>query len=1132
MSTTQCPTAVRLAAFQSGKLPREELETIAEHLGNCTSCSTALEKVSPPVDSLVRELREPPAPDGFCDEPDCQVVIARIEAVASGEATRTRDDTADNAPPGVLTQKILGKYQLLEPIGQGGMGTVYRAIHTLLKRTVAIKVLPPNRLKDAASVSRFRREIEAAGRLDHPHIVRTSDADEANGQHFLVMEWLPGQDLARHVRENGPLPVDKACDFIRQAALGLGYAHDHGMVHRDVKPSNIILTQDSDGRPAIKLLDLGLALLQDNAAAESELTRAGQVMGTYDYIAPEQAMESHAVDGRADIYSLGCTFYFLLTGKAPFHGKSEAKKLIAHQLEEPAPIAQFRNDVPREVVGIIGKMMAKDPDRRIRSMAEVADRLSPRDQPAPTRAPRRGLAIAGLVVLGVLLVGAVTFGIVRIATAEGDFVIETDDPKIKLSVTQGVVRLHDETTNRKYEVNAVRKANGEYDLDVRDIDADLAFTTQTLTIRRGERLALSAKFERKLPAGGVPPGPAAKKNEGKQPEGPLEKPAPVGEIRRYLGHAAGIACITPSPDGKSFVAGASGELWLWDLDGSSERVRFPNTQGNIQSAVFSADGQRVIGPAQVGSVVVWDAKTRAGEKPAELARFKIASWIEWLGVSPDRPHVYYTCRGGGRGYDLEKKSDLPLRFLGELASLSRDGRRLLSGDGRTLFLWDVETGKELSNVELPGAPVRIALAADGRHALASVANNVYQWDMTDKKSGKTLETPSSVHSLAIAPDGKRALTGGFDKKLRLWDLQSGTEIYCFEGHTAGVSSVAFISNTQALSGSADKTIRLWQLPAPATASSEPRSVPEAREVGEIRAYLGHSGLVQSVAFAPDGKSFLSGADAEIFHWDIDRAKEKRQFVDSMKPLRTARARDFIRRIAFTNDGKQCVSGGDDQIVRVWDVEKGEVLKRLEVPRAFPPASHHVALSPDNKLLLVAPAPTFARLYAFPSLEENAERFGGTEGHFSHDGSKVLTLEGNLLQLYQLSPLKRTFVEVKEIHHCALAPDGRFAVAGGLDAIVYVWDMVEKKIVHKMAGHKGTIQAVAISPDGTRALSGGGDNTVRLWDLKSGKELHTFEGHRAPVAGVAFSPDGGRAISAGGSDRSVRLWQLPEFARPD
>ena len=288
--------------------------------------------------------------------------------MAAGEATHTHDDTANNAPPTMLPMKMLGKYELLEPIGQGGMGTVYKAVHTLLKRTVAVKVLPPNRLKDPQAVNRFRREIEAAGRLDHPHIVRTSDADEADGQHFLVMEWLAGHDLAKYVRERGALSVEQACDFIRQAALGLECADEHGMVHRDVKPSNLFLTSRERERPEappiVKVLDLGLALLHDNAALESELTGAGQVMGTYDYIAPEQAMESHTVDARADIYSLGCTFYFLLTGKAPFHGKSEAKKLLAHQLEEPTSLTEDRPDVPNEVIAVLTRMMAKDPGKR------------------------------------------------------------------------------------------------------------------------------------------------------------------------------------------------------------------------------------------------------------------------------------------------------------------------------------------------------------------------------------------------------------------------------------------------------------------------------------------------------------------------------------------------------------------------------------------------------------------------------------------------------------------------------------------------------------------------------------------------------------------------------------------------
>ena len=203
----------------------------------------------------------------------------------------------------------LGEYRLVEKLGEGGMGVVYKAVHTELDRVVAVKVLPAGRLGDDESMARFHREIKAIGRLDHPHIVRAFDARRIGETHFLVMEFVEGPDWEHLVRRRGPLRVADVCELGRQAALGLQHAHEHGLIHRDIKPSNLMLTREGQ----VKILDLGLARIQGGAVSQA-LTISGQIMGTPDYIAPEQSCDSHNVDIRADLYSLGCTLYKLLAG--------------------------------------------------------------------------------------------------------------------------------------------------------------------------------------------------------------------------------------------------------------------------------------------------------------------------------------------------------------------------------------------------------------------------------------------------------------------------------------------------------------------------------------------------------------------------------------------------------------------------------------------------------------------------------------------------------------------------------------------------------------------------------------------------------------------------------------------------
>lgn len=268
---------------------------------------------------------------------------------------------------------FLGKYRLESLLGKGGMSKVYLAEHVLMRRRCALKVLPPQRVDDSSYLGRFHREAQAVAQLDHVNIVRAYDVDQEDEVHFLAMEYVEGSDLQERVQDQGPASLVDAADFIRQSAEGLAHAHEANMVHRDIKPGNLLV--DLGG--TVKILDLGLARFFQEGDEES-LTVANEekVLGTADYLAPEQALDSHSVDARADIYSLGCTLYFLLTGHPPFTEGTLAQRLLAHQTKTPAPITDDRPDVPRELVAIAEQMMEKDPDKRYQSSRDVVDALT------------------------------------------------------------------------------------------------------------------------------------------------------------------------------------------------------------------------------------------------------------------------------------------------------------------------------------------------------------------------------------------------------------------------------------------------------------------------------------------------------------------------------------------------------------------------------------------------------------------------------------------------------------------------------------------------------------------------------------------------------------------------------------
>jgi eukaryotic-like serine/threonine-protein kinase len=280
----------------------------------------------------------------------------------------------------------IGKYKVLERLGFGGTGAVYLCEHLVVKRRVAVKVLPMAKAENPAALGRFYREARAAGVLDHPNLVRAHDIDQDGGLHFLVMDYVDGASLQEVVSKCGPLDLPRAVDYVRQAALGLQHAHESGLVHRDVKPANILL----DRQGVIRVADLGLArFFHDEKDLLTMKYDEKNVLGTADYVSPEQALNSHSVDVRADIYSLGATFYFLLTGQPPFPGGKAAQKLIWHQVKQPTPIRELRAEVPEGLGAVVAKMLAKKPAERYQTPADVVEALAPwTGQPVPLPSER------------------------------------------------------------------------------------------------------------------------------------------------------------------------------------------------------------------------------------------------------------------------------------------------------------------------------------------------------------------------------------------------------------------------------------------------------------------------------------------------------------------------------------------------------------------------------------------------------------------------------------------------------------------------------------------------------------------------------------------------------------------------
>ncbi|MCA9216163.1 MAG: serine/threonine protein kinase, partial [Planctomycetales bacterium] len=379
-STNNCIAEPELNDFMLGKMDEARLAEISKHIDDCDACQETVIAIAQQSDTFVKaiEVAKRPGTNDFENE---NALARGLRRIVSG--------ARPNATPEVLTeafaQQQIGPYHLESRLGVGGMGAVFKATHQKLKRVVALKLLPQDRWASDELIARFEREMEAIGKLDHPNIVRASDAGDDDGLHFLVMEYVDGIDLSRMVRRLGRIPVADACEIVRQAAIGLQYAHERGLVHRDIKPSNLMLGwQQSDGlsvgtRPTVKILDMGLALLGDeHFQDEHELTTVGQMMGTLDYMSPEQGLDSHEVDARSDIFSLGATLFKLLTGEAPLDHlnlRTPLKKVTTLATKELPSIRDSRPDLPEELIELVDSMLARDPDVRPEAARDVVNKL-------------------------------------------------------------------------------------------------------------------------------------------------------------------------------------------------------------------------------------------------------------------------------------------------------------------------------------------------------------------------------------------------------------------------------------------------------------------------------------------------------------------------------------------------------------------------------------------------------------------------------------------------------------------------------------------------------------------------------------------------------------------------------------
>ena len=708
-----------------------------------------------------------------------------------------------------------GEYEILEPLGRGGMRVVFKARHRRMQRLVALKKLKSDGARNSSARERFRRETRLIAQLRHPNIVIAHDAGQVGGVPFLVMEYIDGQNLDVLTRRAGRLPVRTAVEYVRQTAQGLRYAHDMHVVHRDIKPSNLML----DRQGTVKILDLGLARIDDLLRAhgeETSLTDWNSVIGTLDYMAPEQAENTRRADHRSDIYALGCTLFRMASGRAVYPADSIVGKLAAHR-EQPVPrLTDACPDAPPALAAIFTRMVAKQPADRYQSVAELLRELDGLELPATGDSAFRITFAedgpgANSVPADSTAVPTAT-GVSRVPSIPGQPPHDSQPPAL--------AALRAETTDFQ---NSHFPWPQFQTLGSYPRSTSLALLICLLiglgvwrapTATPPIQQATSTKPESEISVD------ARRHDVANQAQAPVSHPIfskigpggaaqahdeSIGRLVTESRHAYGAAIV----DGgrMALTAGDGESLSFWTLP-RRELVRRNLVPTGVRQVSVTAYGTQALTLSLDGTVRVWDVA--AG------------------GVLHVYPFPPDTVRS---------------------ATLSPDGSRFLTGEkGGATGVWNVTSGKPMGKLVGPtGDILGVAVSADNAHAAAaSLDGTLGYWRLADQELQHSFRGHAGwVTAVAFLPGSRCVVSGGLDRSVRLWDTQDLREVRRFESHEMIVRSVAASHDGQRLlSASDDGTLCLWQTSNGAL----------------LHRFVGHAGTVWSAAISPDGETAISGGE--------------------------------------------------------------------------------------------------------------------------------------------------------------------------------------------------------------------------------------------------------------------------------
>jgi WD40 repeat protein len=1039
-------------------------------------------------------LASAPAAEAFLEMPvlGADFVMPGPESVPTGAGARI-EAGGPAASPGAASVQLphperIGQYRILDVLGQGGMGVVYRAEQERPRRIVALKVIRPGQ-ESREALRRFEHEGQVLAWLRHPGIAQVHEVGTADAGHgpqpFFAMELVEGRPLTLYATANR-LGVRERLDLLAKVCDAVQHAHQKGVIHRDLKPGNILV--DDSGQP--KILDFGVARVTDADVRVTTLrTTAGQLVGTLAYMSPEQvAGDPRALDTRSDVYSLGVLCYELLAGHLPLDISARTVPHAARAIveEEPRPLSSFDRIFRGDVTTIVAKALEKDKERRYQSASDLAADIRRHladepvlAQPATTlyrfrKFARRnkplvfGVAVA-FVALLVGILGTTSQAILatrernRARDAEGRAreqrqIAEQRAYAATIAAAHAALSMNDVATARPLLVAAAPELrNWEWQYLMARLDT----SRQTFDAHRDKVWGVAFHPQQ--------PWLASASHDGTVCIWDLD----TGAVRHtFATDAKTLRCVAFHPDGHGVVAGAqNGRLLRWDLD---TRTALPPLKGHeraLDDVVFSADGRRCVTASIDNRAIVWNVET--GEPEHVLSH---PDWVYAVSLTADGCQLATSCR------------DQHIR------------------------IWDSGSGAQLADIPLPHAPAAailhswpVAYDPSGAELAAGGPDGIiYLFDARTHELLQELHGHTArVRSLAFHPRQPILASTSDDITVRLWDVARGRLLATLLGHAMSALGVAFAGDGYHLaSASDDHTVRVWDLRA--------ESIPIS--VGTLP-----NRALRTARFMPDGVTLVTGGeDNAVRLWDAAAGLG----------LRTLRGhRGFVLSVDSSLDGTRVASGGTDRVVILWDAGSGQLLETLNGHTA---PVHGVRFSPDGTRLYSASGDGTLRVWdphdgsLVRILVEQSDPLTALD--ISPDGTLLLVGLGDgrveLRAAADGHPLYARAAHDSAVSHVTFSRDGVLALSASHDGTIVIWETGALTPRATLRGHEDVVTMATFSPDGSRIASVSYDRTLRLWDVSTALCMLVLRAHDDYAWTALFSPDGKRLVS---TDRHVRIW---------